>query len=81
MHPAGQLFSHHCVHPNHLTVLADLPGTLDRHQKITPACRRRPDEEITMEVCDHVEASVDELLETYDEENDAVIHVAVTVER
>jgi len=34
-----------------------------------------------MEVCDHVEASVGEVLETYDEEDDAVIHVAVTLER
>ena len=61
--------------------MADLPGILDQHQKITPACRRRPNEEITMEARDHVEASVGELLETYDEENDAVIHVAVTVDR
>jgi len=58
-----------------------LPGILDRHQTITPACRRRPDEEITMEVTDHVEESVTELLETYDEDDDACIHVAVTVER
>ena len=59
--------------------MSDIPGTLDRHQTITPEMRRRPDEELVMEVTDHVEESVSELLE--DEDDDACIHVAVTVER
>ena len=61
--------------------MSNIPGTPDRHQTITPACRRRPDEEVTMEVRDHVEESVTELLNVYDEEDDVRIHVAVTVER
>ena len=61
--------------------MSDIPGIPDRHQTITPACRRRPDEEITMEVTDHVEESVTELLDVYDADDDARIHVAVTVER
>jgi ribosomal protein L21E len=61
--------------------MADLPGTPDRHQKITPACRRRPNEELRMEVRDHVEESVSALLDTYDQDDDVTIHVAVTVER
>jgi len=58
-----------------------LPGILDRYRTITPECRRRPNEELVMEVTDHVEGSLTELLDTYDEDDDARIHVAVTVER
>jgi hypothetical protein len=58
-----------------------LPGVLDRHQTITPEMRRRPVEELVMEVADHVEESVTELLDIYDEDDDVRIHVAVTVER
>jgi hypothetical protein len=54
-----------------------VPGTPDRHLTITPEMQRRPDEELVMEVTDHVEESVSELLE----DDDACIHVAVTVER
>ena len=61
--------------------MSSVPGTPDRHQTITPECRRRPDEELVLEVTDHVEVSVTELLKVYDEEDDARIHVAVTVER
>ena len=56
-----------------------LPGILDRYRTITPECRRRPNEELVMEVTDHVEESVTDLLE--DEGDDASIHIAVTVER
>jgi len=56
-----------------------LPGILDRHQTITPEMRRRPDEELVMEMTDHVEESLIKLLEDGDE--DTRIHVAVTVER
>jgi hypothetical protein len=59
--------------------MPDVPGTLDRHLTITPEMRRRPDEELVMEMADHVEESVTELLE--DGDDDACIHVAVTVER
>jgi hypothetical protein len=59
--------------------MSDVLGIPDRHQTITPECRRRPNEELVMEVTDHVEESVTELLEDGDE--DASIHVAVTVER
>jgi len=61
--------------------MSSVPGTPDRHLTITPECRRRPDEELVMEVTDHVEESVTELLETFDADDDARIHVAVTVER
>jgi len=59
--------------------MSSVPGTPDRHLTITPECRRRPNEELVMEVTDHVEESVTELLE--DENEKARIHVAVTVER
>jgi len=59
--------------------MSNIPGTPDRHLTITPEMRRRPDEELVMEMTDHVEESVSELLE--DEDDDACIHVAVTVER
>jgi len=58
-----------------------VPGTPDRHLIITPECRRRPNGELVMEMTDHVEESATELLETYDEDDDARIHIAVTVER
>jgi ribosomal protein L21E len=58
-----------------------VPGIADRHTKITPECRRRPNEELRMEVRDHVEESVSALLGTYDQDDDVTIHVAVTVER
>ena len=58
--------------------MSKIPGTPDRHLTITPDMHRRPDEEIVMEMADHVEESVRELLE---DEDDACIHVAVTVER
>ena len=61
--------------------MSDVPGIPDRHRIITPECRRRPDEELVMEVTDHVEESVTELLDVYDADDDARIHVAVTVER
>jgi hypothetical protein len=57
--------------------MPDIPGTPDRHLTITPEMQRRPLDEILMEMADHVEESVSELLEDGDE--DARIHVAVTV--
>jgi len=59
--------------------MSNIPGTPDRHLTITPEMRRRPDEELVMEVTDHVEESVNEQLE--DGDDNACIHVAVTVER
>jgi hypothetical protein len=59
--------------------MSDIPGIRDRHLTITPECRRRPTEELIMEMTDHVEESVSELLEN--EKESAQIHVAVTVER
>ena len=59
--------------------MSSVPGTPDRHLTITPEMQRRPLEELVMEMTDHVEKSVTELLE--DENEKARIHVAVTVER
>ena len=59
--------------------MSSVPGIRDRHLTITPEMRRRPDEELVMEMTDHVEESLTELLEDGDEK--ARIHVAVTVER
>ena len=59
--------------------MSDIPGTPDRHRTITPEMQHRPDEELVMEMADHVEESVSELLEHEDDE--VRIHVAVTVER
>jgi len=64
-----------------LIAMSNVPGIPDRHLTITPECRRRPVEELVMEMTDHVEMSVTDLLEVYDEDDDACIHVAVTVER
>jgi len=64
-----------------LIAMSSVPGIPDRHQTITPESRHRPDEELVMEVTDHIEESVTELLDVYDEDDDARIHVAVTVER
>jgi hypothetical protein len=64
-----------------LIAMSNVPGTPGRHLTITPECRRRPHKELVMEVTDHVEESVTELLEVYDENHDARIHVAVTIER
>jgi hypothetical protein len=60
--------------------MSNILGTPDRHLTITPEMRRRPDEELVMEMTDHVEESLTELLEDGDDD-DAHIHVAVTVER
>jgi len=57
-----------------------IPGTPDTHRIITPACRQRPDEELTMEAVDHIEESIEALLAEYGPEEDVTIHVAVTVE-
>jgi len=61
--------------------MPNIPGNPDRHLTITPEMQHRPVGELVMEVTDHVEESVTELLEVYDEDDDAHIHVAVTVER
>lgn len=58
--------------------MSDIPGTPDRHLTITPEMQRRPDGELVMEMTDHVEESVTDLLE---DDDDMCIHVAVTVER
>jgi len=60
--------------------MSNVPGTLDCHLTVTPQMRRcLPMEDLVMEMADHVEESVTELLE--DENEKARIHVAVTVER
>ena len=61
--------------------MSSVPGTPDRFLTITPECRCRPTEELIMEMTDHVEVSLTELLDTYDEYDDVRINVVVTVER
>lgn len=61
--------------------MARIPGIPDKHCKITPSCRKRPKDEAIEEVLDHIEESLREVWDVYEDDDDALIRAGVTVQK